>query len=186
LLAPRYAALWDELTRTEIVEDTNRWGAIERRIRALHDLGYDVEEVQLVERPGGSRVELRTRVVEPGHHRRRLRELTGLDVEERQARRLLADLDSFRAAAVLPETDVDEATVARHWLEEVFIPIADSVPAELRGKLEDAQLYHEILEHRWYLSERAGHEVRIEDAAADYVRTFLQARPDESAVIGLD
>jgi hypothetical protein len=66
------------------------------------------------------------------------------------------------------------------------MPIADSVPAELRGKLEDAQLYHEILEHRWYLSERAGHEVRIEDAAADYVRTFLQARPDESAVIGLD
>ena len=40
------------------------------------------------------------------------------------------------------------------------------VPPEARGKLEPAEIFHEILEHRWYLSERAGHEVDIFDTAA--------------------
>ncbi|MDX6287587.1 MAG: hypothetical protein QOG53_3072 [Frankiales bacterium] len=181
-LAPRYAGLWDELTRTEVV-DPNEYGRIEARIRRLNDLGYDVGEVQLSEEDDGSRLSFRTQVVEPGHHRRRLRELTGLDVEERQARRLLGDLDSYRAAAVMPGTDVDEATAARHWLTEIFGPLTSAVPAELRGKLEPAQLFHEMLDHRWYLSEQAGHEVRLEDAADDYLRTVLTAKPDESAVL---
>jgi hypothetical protein len=183
LLQPRYTSLWDELTRVELLDDPNQWGVVENRIRRLNDLGYDVGEIQLQEQPGGPRMEFRTRVVEPGHHRTRLRELTGLDVEERQARRLLADLDSFRAAAVMPGNDVDEATVARHWLAEIFVPITESVPLELRAKLEPAQLYHELLEHRWYLSERVGQEVRIEDAAQDYVRTVLGGKRDERALI---
>ncbi len=183
-LAARYDALWGELTRVEVLEDRNQWGAIEARMRRLHDLGYDVGEVQIIEEAGGSRLVFRTKVVEPGHHRRRLRELTGLEVEERQARRLLADLDSFRAAAVLPEAEVDEAEVARHWLMEVFTPTVASVPPALRGRLDPAQVFHEVLEHRWYMSERAGREVRLEDAAADYVRTVLRDKRDESAIIG--
>ena len=42
-------------------------------------------------------------------------------------------------------------------------------PRELAGKLEPAELFHEVLEHRWYLSERAGHDMPIEDAIRDYV-----------------
>ena len=34
-----------------------------------------------------------------------------------------------------------------------------------RGKLEPAEIFHEILEHRWYLSERAGSEVSIFETA---------------------
>ena len=37
------------------------------------------------------------------------------------------------------------------------------IPPEARGKLEPAEIFHEILVHRWYLSERAGHEVDILD-----------------------
>ena len=184
-LAPRYTALWGELTRAQVV-DRNHWGDIEARIRRVNDLGFDVAEVQLVEEPGGARLVLRTQVAEPGHHGRRLRALTGLDVEERQARRLLADLDSFRAAAVLPEADVDEGVCARHWLREVFTPVVEAVPTALRGKLEPAQIYHEVLEHRWYLSERAGRDVGLETATSDYVAGVLAAKPDESAVLDAD
>ena len=45
------------------------------------------------------------------------------------------------------------------------------VPPEARGKLEPAEIFHEILEHRWYLSERAGHEVDIFETARDYIDT---------------
>ena len=54
------------------------------------------------------------------------------------------------------------------------------VPPEARGKLEPAEIFHEILVHRWYLSERAGHAVDLFDTARDYIDTVLSKKPDES------
>jgi len=151
----------------------------------LNDLGYDVGEVQLIDEPGGRRLKLQTQVVEAGHHQRRLSQLTGLNVEENQARRLLNDLDTFRAAAVMPDTDIDEETVARHWLTDVFEPVLEHIPAELRGRLEPAEIFHEVLVHRWFLSEAAGHDVGMDAATRSYVENVLKYRPDERAVLGV-
>ena len=57
--------------------------------------------------------------------------------------------------AVLPETQVDEDTVARHWMTDVFEPVIEAIPPELSEKLEPAEVFHEVLEHRWFLSEAA-------------------------------
>ncbi|HXR41718.1 MAG TPA: DUF4032 domain-containing protein [Acidothermaceae bacterium] len=179
----RYQALWSELTRTEFV-NPNEWWRIDARLQRLNDLGYDVGEVQLVDEPGGTRLKLQTQVVEAGHHQRRLSQLTGLNVEENQARRLLNDLDSYRACAVLPGVDVDEETVARHWLSDIFEPVTEAVPADLRGKLEPAELFHEVLVHRWYMSEAAGRDVGMEAATSSYIANVLRFRPDEQAVLG--
>ena len=110
--------------------------------------------------------------------------LTGLDVEENQARRLLNDLDSFRAA--MDRQNDDEAQVAHDWLANIYEPVTRTVPPELRAKVEPAELFHEVLEHRWYLSERAGHDMSIEDAVRDYVHVVLPDKPDEAAVLGVD
>jgi hypothetical protein len=53
------------------------------------------------------------------------------------------------------------------------------VPSELRGKLEPAEIFHEILDHRWYLSEQAGREIGIFDTARDYIDNVLTTKPDE-------
>jgi hypothetical protein len=180
----RYEALWTELTRAEYV-DLNEWWRIEHRLQRLNDLGYDVGELQLIDEPGGQRLKLQTQVVEAGHHQRRLSQLTGLNVEENQARRLLNDLDSYRAAAVMPGTDVDEETVARHWLADVFEPVIEAVPRELRGRLEPAEIFHEVLVHRWFLSEEANHDVGMDAATKSYIDTVLMFRPDERAVLGI-
>ena len=132
----------------------------------------------------GTHIRIEPKVVDAGHHSRRLMHLTGLDVEENQARRLLNDLDSYRAA--LDRQGDDEELVAHDWLTRVYEPITRSVPRELRAKLEPAELFHELLEHRWYLSERAGHDTSLEDTVADYVSTVLPGRPDEVAVVGVD
>ena len=179
----RYESLWTELTRAEYVEP-NEWWRIEHRLQRLNELGYDVGELQLVDEPGGSRLKLQTQVVEAGHHQRRLEQLTGLVVEENQARRLLNDLDSFRAVAVMPGTDIDEETVARHWLNDVFEPVLEQIPPELRGRLEPAEIFHEVLVHRWFLSEAAGHDVGMDAATKSYVENVLKFRPDERAVLG--
>ena len=113
-----------------------------------------------------------------------VRAATGLSVEENQARRLLNDLDSFRAIAVMPGTDVDEETVARHWLTDVFEPVLEQIPPELRGTTRTCRDLHEVLVHRWFLSEAAGHDVGMDAATKSYVENVLKFRPDERAVLG--
>jgi len=67
---------------------------------------------------------------------------------------------------------------ARRWLEEVFNPTVALIPVELQGRIEVAQFFHEALEHRWYLSEKAGHDVGLEFAAQSYVSEILPFRRD--------
>lgn len=182
-IVTRYHALWSELTADEWFDSGERW-RVDQRIRRLNALGFDVDELSINTDLDGTRLQIQPKVVDAGHHSRRLLRLTGLDVEENQARRLLNDLDSFRAAT--DRQAEDEEIVAHDWLTRVYEPTTRAVPAELRGKLEPAEIFHEILEHRWYLAERLGHDVPIGDALADYLREVLPGKPDERAVLGTD
>jgi hypothetical protein len=164
-LEDRYSALWSELTSTENFSTDEMW-RIEQRIARLNDLGFDVDELDIVTDWDGATVRIQPKVVDIGHHRRRLQSLTGLDVEENQARRLLNDLDAYAA-----HTDAqgdDPAMVAHRWLTEIFLPVVAMAPSEKRAELEPAEIFHEILEHRWYLSERADQEVGIFETAQNY------------------
>jgi hypothetical protein len=169
----RYETLWAALTGVEEF-DTNEMWRIEQRVNTLQELGFDVEELDIVTDFDGATVRIRPAVVEAGHHSRRLQGLTGLDVEEPQARRLLNDLDAFTASANLQ--DADPTIVAHRWLTEVYEPLRAMVPPELHDRLEPAELFHEILEHRWYLSERKGREVDLFDAARIYIDEVLPSR----------
>jgi hypothetical protein len=169
----RYDALWDALTGAEEFDTREMW-RIEQRVDALNELGFDVEELDIVTDFDGATVRIRPAVLEAGHHTRRLQGLTGLDVEEQQARRLLNDLDAFTAAADLQ--DEDPTLVAHRWLTEVYEPLQALVPPDLRDRLEPAELFHEVLEHRWYLSERADAEVDLFDAAKVYIDEVLPTR----------
>jgi len=173
-----YERLWGELTHEEVFARDERF-RLEERLRRLNELGFDAAEVELLGTDTGYRLRLRSRVVEPGHHRRRLLRLTGLGAQENQARRLLADLDVFRAELEgRGEPPISEAALAGRWLNEVFEPAIASIPAELWGKREAAELYHELLEHRWYQSQRKGRDVGRDEALRSYV-DFLRSLPDE-------
>ena len=177
LLEARYTALWDELTSEEEFSATEMW-RIEQRIDKLNDLGFDVDELDIVTDFDGDRVRIQPKVVEAGHHARELQGLTGLHVEDAQARRLLNDIASFTANFNLGRED--RYLVANRWLDQVYEPLAAMIPSDATGKLETAEIFHEVLAHRWYLAERAGHDVDIFDAAADYIATVLKDKPDEA------
>jgi len=182
-IVDRYRTLWRELTERERFEQGDRW-RVDERIRRLNELGFDVDELTISTDLDGRTIQIQPKVVDAGHHCRRLLRLTGLDVEENQARRLLNDLDAFRAS--LDRQNDDEELVAHDWLTRIYEPITRAVPRDLTRKLEPAELFHEVLEHRWYLSETAGHDTPIEEAIADYVKNVLPGKPDEAAVVGVD
>ena len=177
----RYRDLWAELLGAETFDTGERY-RIDARIRRLNDLGFDVAELNIVTDIDGQTVQLEPKVVDAGHHSRRLLRLTGLDVEENQARRMLNDLDAYTAAKNVQGEN--EEIVAHRWLVEAFEPVVHAVPKDLRGKLEPAEIFHEVLEHRWFLSEGTGCDIGLMPAAESYVATVLAHKPDEAAVLG--
>jgi hypothetical protein len=189
-LPARYAALWEEVTREEAIPLEEQRFRVAERLRRLNDLGFDVDEVELTTGPEGARLKVNTRVAEPGQHRRELFRLTGLDVGENQARRMLNDLRSFRAH--LEQRDgrpVPEAVAGHRWVAEVYQRVVDAIPPDLAGRLAPAEVFHEVLEHRWFLSERAGRDVGTRAAARSYFATVLPQTPKEvttpSVIAGL-
>jgi uncharacterized protein DUF4032/lipopolysaccharide kinase (Kdo/WaaP) family protein len=179
----RYRALWAELTREDLVQPAEQRYRISQRLRRLNELGFDVDEVELVDAEEGSRLRLRTRVAEPGHHRRLLRQRTGLVAQENQARRLLNDIASYRGyLEQQARRPVDEALAANEWLAEVYHPVVQAIPAGLRDRLDQVEVFHEILEHRWFLSEQAGRDIGTTAARDDYFAKVLPAVPDDLTV----
>jgi hypothetical protein len=182
-LRRRYDRLWAELTTEERILPGERY-RIESRIRRLNELGFDVDELELVTADGGAQLVLRTCVTEQGHHRRRLLSLTGLEAQENQARSLLNDLANFRASLEVREgRPVPEQVATYRWLADVFEPTVAAIPEEQRSKLEPVEVFHEVIEHKWFLSEAAQRDVGIARAVASYMATVLPSAPEERLVL---
>ncbi|MEV1131569.1 DUF4032 domain-containing protein [Agromyces sp. NPDC049794] len=175
-----YRSLWKELTGSESFSSAERW-RINERVNRLNDLGFDIEELAIKTDESGTTVRIQPKVVDAGHHQRRLLRLTGLDAGENQARRLLNDLDSYRAS--FGKSELDEEMVAHEWLMRVFEPVVRAIPLDLRGKLEPAEVFHQLLEHRWFMAQRAGHDIPLAEAVSSYVNNVLRHRRDEATMI---
>jgi hypothetical protein len=174
----RYHQLWDTLSEDVVIHPEEQRYRISERLRRLNDLGFDADEVELVSAPDGYRLRIRTRVAEPGHHRLSLRTLTGLDAQENQARRLLNDIASFRGHLEKESGKrVPTMVAASRWLHDVYDKVMGLMPAELSTRLAPAEVFHEVLEHRWFLSEQAGRDIGTTAAARSYFENVLPSAP---------
>jgi hypothetical protein len=179
-IVAQYRTLWTELTATEEFDQSERW-RINSRVERLNNLGFDIGELAIKTDETGMQVRIQPKVVDAGHHSRRLLRLTGLDAQENQARRLLNDLDSYRAA--FSKQGVDEQVVAHEWTERVFEPVIRAIPRELRGRLEPAEIFHQLLDHRWFMSQNENRDVPLAEAVSSYVDKVLRHRHDEATLI---
>ena len=78
---------------------------------------------------------------------------------------------------------ISDVAATGRWLSECFEPAIAAVPSELQEKRAPAVLFHELLEHRWFLSERAGKDVGIDEAVRSYVENELPLRRPERIVL---
>jgi hypothetical protein len=179
-IVAQYRTLWKELTGSEQFDSSERW-RINDRVQRLNDLGFDIEELAIKTDETGTKVRIQPKVVDAGHHSRRLLRLTGLDAQENQARRLLNDLDSYTAS--FGKQSLDEEVVAHEWAQRVFEPVIRAIPKDLKGRLEPAEIFHQLLDHRWYMSQNEGRDIPLAEAVSSYVEDVLRHRRDEATVI---
>ena len=151
-IVTRYTDLWEVLTGAETFDMGERW-RVRQRIERLNKLGFDVGELMMKTHADGSvaRMVIQPKVVDAGHYHRQIMRMTGLDVQERKGKRMLNDLEAYRAYTDRQDEPIEQT--AHSWLANVFEPTISAVPMELRRKLEPAEIFHEVLEHRWYMSE---------------------------------
>ena len=176
----QYRELWKSLTGSEIFESKERW-KISRRVQQLNELGFDIGELTIVSEEDGNKVRIQPKVVDAGHHARRLLQLTGLDVEENQARRLLNSIDEYKLKHQRP--GADEEVLAHEWTSKVYEPVVNAIPLEMRGKLEPAEIFHQVLEHRWYKAENEQRGIPLLEAVQRYVTNVLAFRRDEESYL---
>ena len=179
-IVAQYRTLWKELTASEEFSQSERW-RINQRVERLNDLGFDIEELAIKTDETGTQVRIQPKVVDAGHHQRRLLRLTGLDAQENQARRLLNDLDSY--VATFGDKGVDEEVAAHEWVSHVFEPVIRAIPKDLQGKLEPAEVFHQLLDHRWYISQNQKRDVPLAEAVSSYIDNVLRHRRDEATMI---
>ena len=174
-LLEHYRGLRRELTQDEVVAADEQY-RIDERIERLNQLGFDVEEMEVETLDDGQRLKMTVRVVEPGYHKHRLERLTGLVVEENQARRLLNDMQQFSAWYQQQPgmKKLARGMIAYLWYNQVYLPAVQAIPDEYKQQMDEAEISHQLLEHRWYMSERAGVDVGLDVTIQSYIETVLK------------
>jgi hypothetical protein len=166
-LRDRYEGLWDVLHTDVRIERDKRY-RVDRRLKAINQLGYVVDEVIL--EPGeddSDELRLRVSVASRDYHSRRLRQLTGIEAGEGQSAILLNDLTAWAGMGWAGSWDSKERSSERvltradgaRWLLEIFEPVVAQLMDTLGEDIDPLQSYCDLLEVRWLLSEEAGHDV---------------------------
>lgn len=164
----RYQAIWRELHLEPHLPAGDRH-AIRSQLRRLNDLGFAVDEIEVVPTQGGSEVRLRVATSNRDFHAQELERLTGLRTLEGQARMLLNDLREYVAWLELSHGQkVTQEEGARRWRREVLEPTLRRLRPVI-GSRDPIQAYCDVLEHKWLLSEKAGRDVGLEAAINAYL-----------------
>lgn len=170
----RYDALWNEIRREEVIGPHERY-RIEERIRRLNELGFSVGEIELRPSDRGEQLRLAVSVTDRGFHRRKLHTLTGLEVQAHQGKQLMNEIQQLRATlSEQRKQSVSLSQAAYHWLETVFEP---SVGRLRRNRIDiddPVELYCQLLEHKWFMSERQRHDVGYDAALDDFVARYAE------------
>ena len=174
----RYRSLWEEITHEEIFRQDELY-KVQERIRALNALGFSVKDIELKNEDLGNILKLRIFVSDRNFHRNQLMEMTGLYAEDRQAQQIINEIFELRAnLSRSGNPNISLEAVVYYWLEQIYKPIIEQLKPLINNKNhpkfndDPIELYCQILEHKWYLSERAQHDVGHQVAVDDYIKQF--------------
>jgi hypothetical protein len=159
-ISDRYAALWYELTTDLVIASDERF-RIRERVARLNDLGFAVDDVDLIPEGSSSRVRIAASVGGRTFHSQRLRERTGIDAAENQARQILTDMRYHRAKhgeRRASASATGKTVSAMHWRLNRFEPFTTRI-AELRPGADPIQGYCDYLNFRFAIASERGRDV---------------------------
>jgi hypothetical protein len=169
-IADSYRRLWSVISDPEPIGVAERW-RIRDRIERLETMGFQVDEIAVSGHDGGRTLLVRPSVRSRDFHRNRLRELTGVDMLELQARQVLTDLYYYRAF----HCDEDQRVVDLRWRLDEFEPWIARLGGDVTS--DPVQAYCDLLHHRWVLSTRAERSVTTDEAYRDWDERGRPGRP---------
>ncbi len=176
-----YRTLWEEITHDEIINPGETY-RLHERIRRLNALGFSVKEIELPAANDGGNLRLRIFVTDRYFHREQLLELTGLEAEEMQARTLVNEILEIKATLSRDRNqNVPLNVAAFYWYERIYLPVMEQLKSLLNKEntssigepelpSDPVELYCQVLEHKWYLSEQAHHDVGHHVAVEEYLK----------------
>ena len=173
-VASRYEALWDELTR-ELVFSRDESYLIRDRISRLNELGFSVDDIELEPTESGSVVKMRTHVGGRTFNSDRLREFTGIEASENQAKVILGDLNYYLAKSGIT-TQTGKSVGIFKWLTESFEPLEGRI-SEIWFGDDPIQGYCDFLHHRMTLATKRQSDVGNDDAFASWVEEGFPGFP---------
>lgn len=162
----RYQNLWEEINRQVLINPDEKY-RIQERIQVLNDLGFSIGEVILT---AGDQLNFKVVVTDRNFHRDQLLGLTGIEAEEMQARKMMNEI--YELQATLSQKygrDTPINVAAYKWLEEIYLPTLTQLETLIKPQTDLPELYCQVLEHKWYLSETARHDVGHQVAVEDYL-----------------
>jgi hypothetical protein len=170
----RYQNLWEEITRQVIIHPDEKY-RIQERIQVLNSLGFSIGEVLLQSGEEGDNLRLRVVVTDRNFHQDQLLSFTGIEAEEMQARQMMNEIHELKATLSQSQNRSTPLSLAAYkWLEEIYLPTLESLHPLVDQYSDPAELYCQVLEHKWYLSERAHHDVGHQAAVKGYLGTIAQ------------
>lgn len=173
-----YQSLWEEITREQIIFPNEHY-RIQERVRTLNSLGFSVGSIAILPAAGGDRLRLRVMVTDRNFHQNQLFSLTGLEAEEIQARQIMNEIHEVKAGlSNINNRSTPLSVAAYHWMENIYLPVVKNLQPLIQqpssGEIGALERYCQVLEHKWYLSERAQRDVGHQAAVEDYLKRFNQ------------
>jgi hypothetical protein len=168
----RYQNLWEQINK-QVVINPNEKFRIHERIQAINSLGFSISEVMVEQVEAGDKISFQVVVTDRNFHRDQLLGLTGIEAEEMQARTMMNEIQELKANLSHTQNRSTPVSLAAYnWLHDFYNPVIKRLQMLVDRSGDLAELYCQILEHKWYLSEAAQHDVGHQAAVEDYLQNI--------------
>jgi hypothetical protein len=171
----RYQNLWEQINNQIIIHPNEKF-RIHERIQAINSLGFSISEVIVEPLENGDKISFEVVVTDRYFHRDQLLGLTGIEAEEMQARLMMNEIQEIKAnLSQANNRSTPVSLAAYNWLHEFYQPAINQLQPLISHPGDSAELYCQILEHKWYLSEAAQHDVGHRAAVEDFLQNISPA-----------
>lgn len=164
-----YFDLWSTLTQDIVISFQEKY-KIRQKIEEIFDLGFTVKEYSLTPVASGNELVLHTMVTEKSYYKNELKNLTSISAEETQAKIIYNSILEFKADI---EANLHKnfpfKTIAHQWMDSIYKFTLNQIGID-ESDINAPQIFCQILEHKWLLSEKNSRDVGLMLTISDYAK----------------